>query len=107
VFSRWKGLRSFDVCQEPRPEVDPRLSPPPETQVYASRAGSRMVDWPTVDVATLVSTSNQEAAAAGAARPVAFSLYVAAHLKSTPSYQDAVGGAGDTPSSPPTTHAYG
>jgi hypothetical protein len=108
VFARWKGLRSFDVCQEPRPAVDDRLSPPPETQVFATRAGSRMIDWSTTDVATLVSTSAQEAASAGAARPVAFSLYVAAHLLNTPAYQEAVGtGTGDTTSAPPTTYEYG
>jgi hypothetical protein len=106
VFQRWKGLQSFDVCQEPHPEVDDRLSPPPETQIFASRAASKKIDWPTVDVATLVADSNTEAAAAGAARPVAFSLYVAAHLQLTSAYQSAVG---DTTagSAPATTPAYG
>jgi hypothetical protein len=108
VFARWKDLKSFDVCQEPRPEVDNRKVPPPETQVYASRAGSHMVDWSTADVADLVSTSDTEAAAAGAARPVAFSLFVAAHLENTPAYQNAVAaGTGASTSTPPTTHAYG
>jgi hypothetical protein len=108
VFARWKGLRSFDVCQEPRPVVDDRASPPPETQVFATRAGSRKIDWSTTDVATLVSTSDQEAASAGAARPVAFSLYVAAHLLHTPAYQEAVGtGAGAATPAPPTTYEYG
>jgi predicted component of type VI protein secretion system len=106
VFQRWKGLQSFDVCQEPHPEVDDRLSPPPETQVFASRAANKKIDWPTVDVATLVADSNTEAAAAGAARPVAVSLYVAAHLQLTPAYQSAVGDTtvGDAPA---TTPAYG
>jgi hypothetical protein len=106
VFQRWKGLQSVDVCQEPHPEVDDRLSPPPETQIFASRAASKNIDWPTVDVATLVADSNAEAAAATAARPVTFSLYVAAHLQLTPAYQAAVGGTsvGDTPA---TTPAYG
>ena len=106
VFQRWKGLHSFDVCQEPHPEVDNRLSPAPETQIFASRAGSKKIDWPTVDVATLVADSNTEAAAAGAARAVPFSLFIAKHLEITPAYRAAVGDAttGDTP---PTTPAYG
>ena len=106
VFQRWKGLQSFDVCQEPHPEVDARLSPAPETQIFASRAGGKEIDWPTVDVATLVADSNTEAAAAGAARAVAFSLFIAKHLQLTPAYKAAVGDttAGDTPA---TTPAYG
>jgi hypothetical protein len=106
VFRRWKGLRSFDVCQEPRPEVDNRLSPPPETQIFASRAGSAKIHWSTVDVATLVARSNAEAAAAGAARPVTFSLYVTAHLQNTPAYAAAVGDA-TTGTTPATAPAYG
>ena len=57
VFERWKGLKSFDVCQEPRPAVDDRPTPAPETQVYATRTGSKLVDWKTVDVATMIHTS--------------------------------------------------
>ncbi len=106
VFQRWKGLRSFDVCQEPRPGVDNRPSPPPETQIFASRAGNAKIDWSTVDVATLVARSNAEAAAAGAARPVKFSLYVAAHLQNTPAYAAAVGDATAGPI-PATAPAYG
>jgi len=63
VFTRWKGLKSFDVCQEPRPAVDNRPKPDPETQAYATRAGSKLVDWKTVDVAAMIRTSQQQAAA--------------------------------------------
>ena len=106
AFQRWKGLHSFDVCQEPHPEVDHRIAPPPETQIFATRAGNTSIDWSTADVATLVDASNAEAAVAGAARPVAFSLYVAAHLELTPAYQS---GVGDTPTgdAPATSPAYG
>jgi hypothetical protein len=108
VFSRWKGLKSFDVCQEPRPAVDNRAEPPPETQVFASRKGSAAIDWVTVDVATMVERTAIEAAAAGIKRPTAFSLYVAKHLENTPAYQNAVGPtASSTPSPSPTTPAYG
>jgi hypothetical protein len=105
VFTRWKGLRSFDVCQEPSPAVDDRPEPAPETQVFASRAGSRAIDWSTADLATLVARS--EAAAADATRPVAFSVFVAAHLRETPAYRAAVGTAGASTSAPSTTPRYG
>ena len=79
-----------------------------KSQVFATRAGSRLVDWSEVDVATLKATSDREDAAAGKERDVAFSLYVTTHLKNTPAYQVAVGTVGEASSSaPPTTHPYG
>ena len=66
VFTRWKGLLSFDVCQEPPPGVDDRLAPAPETQVFATRAGNKRIDWPKVDVADLMHRSNR----GGRGRPV-------------------------------------
>ena len=106
VFRRWKGLRSFDVCQEPHPEVDNRPTPAPETQVFATRSANAKIDWATVDVAALVARSKAEVIAAGATRPVKFSLYVTAHLQNTPAYSSAV----DDPTvgqTPATTPAYG
>ena len=91
VFDRWKGLKSFDVCQEPRPAVDDRPTPAPETQVYATRAGSKLVDWKTVDVATMIHTSKDAAAATPTNGDVPFSVFVAKHLQNTPGYQDAGG----------------
>jgi hypothetical protein len=101
VFERWKHLQSFDVCQEPRPAVDPRPVPAPETQIFATRAGSKLVDWRRVDVAALLERSQTEATAAGKERPVRFSLFIAKHLQNTPAYQEAVGtpDAGVTPPS--------
>lgn len=107
VFTRWKGLRSFDVCQEPPPGVDDRLAPVPETQVFATRAGSKLIDWPTVDVAEMVNRSNAEVEAAGSVRAASFSLYIAAHLRNTPAYQETVGVAPVFPTAPPTTERYG
>jgi len=106
VFRRWKGLRSFDVCQEPHPEVDNRHPPAPETQVFVTRSANAKIDWATVDVAALVARSKAEVIAAGATRPVKFSLYVTAHLQNTPAYSSAVGDptVGQTPA---TTPAYG
>lgn len=44
VFNRWKGLESFDICQEP--VGDPREEPPPVTQIFLRRdALDRVGDW--------------------------------------------------------------
>ena len=104
VFTRWKGLKSFDVCQEPRPAVDDRPTPEPETQVYATRAGSTLVDWKNVDVATMIRTSQQQAAATPANGDVPFSVFVAKHLQITPAYEDVVGTA---TTAAPTVRDYG
>jgi len=111
VFTRWKGLKSFDVCQEPHPEVDNRPVPAPETQVYATRAGAKLVDWKTVDVATMIQTSQEQAAATPTNGDVPFSLFVAKHLQITPAYQTLAGTAATTtPASTPaapTVRDYG
>lgn len=107
VFNRWKGLKSFDVCQEPRPAVDPRPVPAPETQVYATRAGSKLVDWKTVDVATMIRTSQDAAEKAGTNGDVTFSLFVAKDLQVTPEYQQVAGTAATTTPESPTVRDYG
>jgi hypothetical protein len=111
VFAHWKGLKSFDVCQEPHPEVDDRPTPAPETQVYATRAGSTLVDWKTVDVATMIRTSREQAAATPTNGDIPFSVFVAKHLQNTPGYQAVAGTAATTPaaSTPaaPTVRDYG
>jgi hypothetical protein len=107
VFERWKDLKSFDVCQEPRSAVDPRPVPTPETQFFATRAGSKLVDWKTVDVATMIRTSSDEAASAGTQRSARFSLFVTQHLQNTPAYQQAAGTDATTTSESPTVRDYG
>jgi hypothetical protein len=107
VFERWKGLKSFDVCQEPRPAIDDRPTPSPETQVYATRAGSKLVDWKTVDVATMIHTSAESAAATRANGDVPFSVFVAKHLQNTPAYQEQAGTAATTTPASPTVRDYG
>ena len=107
VFQRWSRLKSFDVCQEPRPSVDPRPVPAPETQVYATRAGARLLDWKTVDVATMIDRSRTEVAAAGASGDIRFSLFVAQHLENTPAYQQAAGAVATTTPAAPTVRDYG
>ena len=105
VFERWKDLRSFDVCQEPHPRPGDSLAPYPQTQIYATRTGSKMIDWSTVDVATLIARSDVEAAATGPTGAVRFSVYIAKQLTRDPAYQSTVGEpqVGDTPMTP----AYG
>jgi len=110
VFQRWKDLKSFDVCQEPRPAVDNSPVPVPETQVYATRAGATLVDWPTASLASMIDTSQTEAAAAGTKRPVRFSLFVTKHLQNIPTYQAAAATTATTATttpSAPTLRDYG
>jgi hypothetical protein len=107
VFNRWKGLKSFDVCQEPRPVVDDRAVPSPETQVYATRAGSKLLDWKTADVATMIRTSQEEAAATATNGDVRFSVFVAKHLQNTAAYQEVAGTAAPTTPTSPTVRDYG
>ncbi len=107
VFERWTGLKSFDVCQEPRPAVDDGPTPAPETQVYATRVGSKLVDWKTVDVATMIHTSKDAAAATPTNGDVPFSVFVAKHLQNTPAYQDQAGTAATTTPASPTVRDYG
>ena len=105
VFERWKGLRSFDVCQEPHPHAGDSRAPYPETQIYATRAGSKTIDWSMVDVPTLIARSDAEAAASSRTGSARFSLYIAKHLTREPAYQNTVGQP-DTADTP-TTPAYG
>jgi len=109
VFERWKHLQSFDVCQEPRPAVDDRPIPPPETQVYFTRAGAELVDWPTASLATMIQTSTTEADDAGTQRPVRFSLFVTKHLQNVPTYVAAAGTTAPTATTSPgpTVREYG
>jgi hypothetical protein len=73
VFKRWKGLKWF---------------------------GSELVDWNTADVATMIRTSQEEAAATPTNGNVRFSVYVAKHLENTPAYEAFVGTSTTTPASP-------
>jgi hypothetical protein len=59
VFKRWKGLESFDVCQEPRAADDPSEIPPSRTQILVSRVGAGYVRWKSTDLAELIATANE------------------------------------------------
>jgi hypothetical protein len=72
--------------------------------VYATRDGSKLVDWKTVDVATMIKASRDEAAAAaGTQHEVRFSVFVTKHLQNTPMYQQAAGTTATTATTTPTS----
>lgn|GEM_PF-1472424 len=54
VFARWSGLESYDICQEPLPEVDPSPEPNPVTQLNLTRAASDRFDWANGDLTSLL-----------------------------------------------------
>jgi hypothetical protein len=95
VFKRWKGLRSFDVCQEPVPGVDDRLAPPPVTQILVNRRTSRGIDWAEATLADMIALAKAHEQDTGA-----FNLFIDERLKDQPAYvsaqaeADAAGTAG-------------
>jgi hypothetical protein len=89
VFRRWPGLRSFDVCQEPKPADDTRAEPPPETQVFVLKQGVDRVAWKTADLAELLAAAADARAGRGETR-VDLSVFVASHLREHPRYRDAL-----------------
>jgi hypothetical protein len=88
VFRRWDGLRSFDVCQEPRPASDASAEPPPETQVFVRRRGVRALDWQHADLTALL-TAAKQAVSGPDPVPIALTVYVAKHLRDVPAYASA------------------
>ncbi|MFQ5948620.1 MAG: hypothetical protein ACE5KX_07160 [Acidimicrobiia bacterium] len=60
VFDRWPGLESFDVCQEPPPEVDDSPVPPSVTVVEVTRQQAEAIDWAAIDLAGLIAAYNGE-----------------------------------------------
>jgi hypothetical protein len=54
VFSRWPGLVSFDVCQEPPPGVDDRPQPPPVTTLEVTKEAVAKIEWGTADLSTVL-----------------------------------------------------
>lgn len=97
VFTRWKALKSFDVCQEPRPIDNDQPEPPPRTQILVSRTGAKYVRWRTATLATLIKTArNHVHNGPGLAD---FSVYFDFGLRKVPAYTEASDRAGP----PPTT----
>ncbi|MCU0310577.1 MAG: hypothetical protein MUE36_06515 [Acidimicrobiales bacterium] len=59
VFARWSGLDSYDICQEPLPEVDPSPEPSPVTQLNLTREAASRVDWTNGDLTSLLVAARQ------------------------------------------------
>ena len=65
VFDRWKGLESFDICQEP--VNDPRDEPPPVTQIYVNRSAlDRVGSWKKATLPDLLAASPKDRRQRGA-----------------------------------------
>jgi hypothetical protein len=64
VFDKWKGLRTFDICQEP--VDDARDEPPPVTQIYVSRDGLDRVSWKHATLVDLLSAAPKDRRQRGA-----------------------------------------
>jgi hypothetical protein len=95
VYNRWKGLKSFDVCQEPLNRADPREEPPPLTQILVTRKGLRSVNWRTVTLAELLRIADETAEAEGGdVRD--FHVYFHTQLDSEPELVAARADAGTT-----------
>jgi hypothetical protein len=81
-FDMWRGLTSFDVCQEPTPDVDARPEPPPKTKVTMTRDAAREVRWKRLDLSVLLMDAKRLGSRA-------LSVYAQPEVRSTTMYQDA------------------
>jgi hypothetical protein len=59
VFARWSGLESYDICQEPPPDVDDRPEPFPATQINITREDAATIDWAGGDLVDLLVAAKQ------------------------------------------------
>lgn len=83
VFSEWGSVETYDICQEPLPEVDDREEPVPVTQVEITREAAADIDFEVLDLAELLAIANTEVDP-----PVR--VYVDPTLKELPAWQAAV-----------------
>jgi hypothetical protein len=97
-FDMWRGLVSFDVCQEPLPNVDARPEPPPKTKVTMTRDAARAVHWKGLDLPTLLVDAKRLGARA-------LSVYADPEVRRTAMYQDAMVRAQASPATTPPTPA--
>ncbi|NQV07562.1 hypothetical protein HQ535_13525 [bacterium] len=77
VFDQWKGLESFDVCQEPR-NWDGPGDPPSLSLLDVFRTGTGGVPWQELDVAGLADL---------AAESAAVTLWVTGDVRETETWQ--------------------
>jgi hypothetical protein len=89
VFDRWKGLQTFDICQEP--VDDPRDEPPPVTQVYVSRTAlDRVGNWKRATLTELLAAAPKDRRQRGAD----YYVYFNADIRQDPTFQAAADAAG-------------
>lgn len=87
LFGNWSGLESFDVCQEPSPNVDDAREPTPVTQVTLWREEATEIDWSTFDLVQLLALSRQANASEGRPRALVATNPAVAGF---PTYRDAL-----------------
>jgi hypothetical protein len=97
VFDRWKGLESFDICQEPT--NDTQAEPPPVTQVFVKRdALDRVGNWRTATLRELV------AATPRVRKGSDYFAYFASSLRDEPTLEAAIEASGrPVPTAPAVT----
>jgi len=89
VFDKWKGLRSFDICQEP--VDDPRAEPPPVTQIYVTRDGlDRVGKWKKATLEELLAAAPKDRRQRGAD----YYVYFNGDIRKDPKFQTAADDAG-------------
>jgi len=89
VFHKWKGLRTFDICQEPA--NDPRVEPPPVTQIYVSRdALDRVSNWKKATLVELLQAAPKDRRQRGAD----YYVYFNNDIRQDPTFQSAADTAG-------------
>ena len=89
VFNRWKGLQTFDICQEP--VDDPRDEPPPVTQIYVSRTAlDRVGNWKQATLLDLLAAAPKDRRQRGAD----YYVYFNGEVRQDPTFQQTAGAAG-------------
>src|SRR5262249_18228711 len=89
VFQRWKGLESFDICQEP--VNDPRDEPPPVTQIFLKRTAlDRVGSWKRATLPDLLAASPKDHRERGAD----YYVYFDTDVVKDPAFQKAADTAG-------------
>jgi hypothetical protein len=89
VFHRWKGLQTFDICQEPFD--DPRDEPPPVTQIYVSRTAlDRVGNWKQATLLDLLAAAPKDRRQRGAD----YYVYFNGEVRQDPTFQQTADAAG-------------
>jgi len=89
VLNRWKGVQTFDICQEP--VDDPRDEPPPVTQIYVSRTAlDRVGNWKQATLLDLLAAAPKDRRQRGAD----YYVYFNGEVRQDPTFQQTADAAG-------------